>query len=80
MYKKVRCTYRVVVLLIKPIIFFTFPLPSSSWVRKVPSLMYATLKKLKYAFFKFLFFILCKAFYKDKTKRKGGKVLKRLLR
>ena len=35
--------------------------------------------KWKYAN-KFIFFILCKAFYKDKTKRKGGKVLKRLLR
>ena len=36
MYKKARCTCRVVVLVIKPIVFLTFPLPSSSWFRKVP--------------------------------------------
>ena len=37
MYKKAGCTCRVVVLLIKPIVFLTFPLPSSSWFHKVSS-------------------------------------------
>ena len=36
MYKKARCTCKVVVLLIKHIAFLTFPLPSPSWFRKVP--------------------------------------------
>ena len=35
MYKKAR---RVVVLLIKPIVFLMYPLPSSSWFRKVPNI------------------------------------------
>ena len=39
MYKKARCTCRVVVLLIQPIAFLTFSLSSSSWHLKVPSFM-----------------------------------------
>ena len=36
MYKKVRCTCEVVVLLIKPIVFLTFSLSSASSDLKVP--------------------------------------------
>ena len=36
MYKKARCTCKPVVLLIKPIVFFTFSLPSASLDLKVP--------------------------------------------
>ena len=39
MYKKARCTCRVVVLLIQPIAFLTFSLSSPSWYLKVPSFM-----------------------------------------
>ena len=39
MYKKSRCTCRVVVLLIQPIAFLTFSLSSPSWHLKVPSFM-----------------------------------------
>ena len=35
MYKKAWCTYKVVVLLIKPIVFLTFLLPSASLDLKV---------------------------------------------
>ena len=35
MYKKAWCTCKVVVLLIKPIVFLTFSLPSASWDLKV---------------------------------------------
>ena len=38
MYKKAWCTCKVVVLLIKPIVFLTFSLPSASWDLKVPIL------------------------------------------
>ena len=38
MYKKAWCTCKVVVLLIKPIVFFTFSLPSASLDLKVPIL------------------------------------------
>ena len=37
MYKKVRCTCKVVVLLIKPFVFLTFSLPSMSLDLKVPN-------------------------------------------
>ena len=39
MYKKARCTCKVVVLLIKPIVFLTFSLPSASWDLKVPIIL-----------------------------------------
>ena len=38
MYKKAWCTCKVVVLLIKPIVFLTFSLPSASVDLKVPIL------------------------------------------
>ena len=38
MYKKAWCTCKVVVLLIKPIVFLTFSLPSASLDLKVPIL------------------------------------------
>ena len=38
MYKKARCTCKVIVLLIKPNVFFTFSLPSASLDLKVPIL------------------------------------------
>ena len=37
MYKKAWCTCKVVVLLIKPIVFLTFSLPSASLDLKVPN-------------------------------------------
>ena len=37
MYKKAWCTCKVVVLLIKPIVFLTFSLPSASLDLKVPT-------------------------------------------
>ena len=37
MYKKEWCTCKVVVLLIKPIVFLTFSLPSASLDLKVPN-------------------------------------------
>ena len=37
MYKQVWCTCKVVVLLIKPIVFLTFSLPSASLDLKVPN-------------------------------------------
>ena len=37
MYKKAWCTCKVVVLLIKPIVFFTFSLPSASLDFKFPN-------------------------------------------
>ena len=37
MYKKAWCTCKVVVLLIKPIVFLTFSLPSASVDLKVPT-------------------------------------------
>ena len=47
MYKKAWCTCKVVVLLIKPIVFVTFSLPSASLDLKVPIVFRdATLKKL----------------------------------
>ena len=37
MYKKAWCTCKVVVLLIKPIVFLTFSLPSASLDLKIPN-------------------------------------------
>ena len=42
MYKKAWCTYKVVVLLIKPIVFFTYSLPSASLDLKLPTLICST--------------------------------------
>ena len=39
MYKKVWCTREVVVLLIKPIVFLSFLLPSASLDLKVPNVL-----------------------------------------
>ena len=40
MYKKAGCTCKIVVLLINPIVFVAFPLPSPSSDLKVPNLIY----------------------------------------
>ena len=45
MYKKVRCTCEVVVLLIKPIVFFTFSLLSASLDLKVPIILTNVVEK-----------------------------------
>ena len=54
MYKKARCTCKVVVLVIKPIAFLTFSLPSSSSDLKAPIIsfrgVYCTLWYYLYRF------------------------------
>ena len=46
MYKKAWCTGKVVVLLIKPIVFLTFPLPSASLDLKVPDAFPVTIPEV----------------------------------